>query len=220
MLKNETEEQKIDGNPCNGRIVAPFFVWNCYSITWVKICPRLYRINEDVNFMKRSAKCRPVQFRSNLFECQNRYYFFFFFSSLDTTTTSMHFLLSCYISLFRIIRIDPVVASYLNLISYFFSTSVNDAAPTRSDSRVAVCPSYGIKINLIPQFRLLVHARCVNAAMLVEMYILFETRDPVVSLLFKYVNHGSATRVPHPKTAILDPFFSPPFPYEASLLNI
>lgn len=135
--------------------------------------------------------------------------FFFFFPSLDTTTTSMHFLLSCYISLFRIIRIDPVVASYLNLISYFFSTSVNDAAPTRSDSRVAVCPSYGIKINLIPQFRLLVHARCVNAAMLVEMYILFETRDPVVSLLFKYVNHGSATRVPHPKTAILDPFFFP-----------
>lgn len=86
--------------------------------------------------MKRSAKCRPVQFRSNLFECQNRYYFFFFFFPLPLSTPPQRPCMFCfpaiyiYISLFRIIRIDPVVASYLNLISYFFSTSVNDAAPS------------------------------------------------------------------------------------------
>lgn len=152
------------------------------------------------------GQCK-VQFPSNLFECQNRYYFFFsllfiLFLFLPLSQ-SIHFLLFCYIyiyiSLFRIIRIDLVVASYLNLISYFFSTTVNDAVPSVP---LRFSPSYRTKINLIPQFRLLVHARCVNATMLVEMYILFETRDPVVLLLFKYVNHDTSSSFQN-----CDPFF-------------
>lgn len=152
------------------------------------------------------GQCK-VQFPSNLFECQNRYYFFFppfhplpFPSSITVDPFSAFLLyIYIYISLFRIIRIDLVVASYLNLISYFFSTTVNDAVPSVP---LRFSPSYRTKINLIPQFRLLVHARCVNATMLVEMYILFETRDPVVLLLFKYVNHDTSSSFQN-----CDPFF-------------
>lgn len=151
-----------------------FFLFEVVIRSHGKICPRLYRINEeDVNFMKRSAKCRPVQSAVSkqslrvskslsLFPLSRLYHnvdFLFFFAIF---------------LFFEIIRI--VVASYLNLISYFFSTTVNDAAPSVP---LRFSPSYRSKINLIPQFRLLVHARCVNATtMLVEMYILFETRDP------------------------------------------
>lgn len=141
-------------------------------------------------------------------------FFFFFFSSssLDTTATSMHVLLSCYIYIYFSFSNNPNWPRCCELFKFnqlFLFHQCEWCRTQCSDSRVAVCPSYRTKINLIPQFRLLVHARCVNAAMLVEMYILFETRDPVVSLLFKYVNHGSATRVPHPETAILDPLFFP-----------
>lgn len=93
-----------------------------------KICPRLYRINEDGNFMKRSAKCRPVQSAVSKQSLRVSKSLLFFFSPLfllflSRLYHSVDFLLFCsiYISLFRIIRIDLVVASYLNLISYFFS---------------------------------------------------------------------------------------------------
>lgn len=94
-----------------------------------KICPRLYRINEDGNFMKRLAKCRPVQSAVSKQSLRvSKSLLFFFFPSLPPlpfSTLSQRrfsaFLLYIYISLFRIIRIDLVVASYLNLISYFFS---------------------------------------------------------------------------------------------------
>lgn len=158
------------------------------------------------------GQCK-VQFPSNLFECQNRYHFFL---SLDSITTSIFCFFAIFL-FFEIIRI--VVASYLNLISYFFSTTVNDAAP---NVPLRFSPSYRSKINLIPQFRLLVHARCVNATtMLVEMYILFETRDPPLYCCYL----SMWTMVPRHKSLVpklRSPFFLlfsfPSFPYEPHLL--
>lgn len=153
--------------------------------------------------MSASAKCSFQAISSSV-----KIVTIFFFPSFSSSSFSFLYhsrsifcfsVIHIYISLFRIIRIDLVVASYLNLISYFFSTTVNDAVPSVP---LRFSPSYRTKINLIPQFRLLVHARCVNATMLVEMYILFETRDPVVLLLFKYVNHDTSSSFQN-----CDPFF-------------
>lgn len=147
------------------------------------------------------GQCK-VQFPSNLFECQNRYYFFFppssSSSSLDSITASIFCFFALYIyfsfsnnsnrprccELFKFNQLFLFPLPPLWMMPHLVFR-----LPLRFG------PSYRTKINLIPQFRLLVHARCVNATMLVEMYILFETRDPVVLLLFKYVNHGSTTQV-------------------------
>lgn len=181
-----------------------------------KICPRLYRINEDGNFMKRSAKCRPVQSAVSKQSLRVSKSLLFFFSpsssssSLDSIAASIFCFFALYIyfsfsnnsnrprccELFKFNQLFLFPLPPLWMMPHLVFR-----LPLRFG------PSYRTKINLIPQFRLLVHARCVNATMLVEMYILFETRDPVVLLLFKYVNHDTS------------PFFPPPpFPCEPHLL--
>lgn len=70
-----------------------------------KICPRLYRINEDGNFMKRSAKCRPVQSavsKQSLRVSKSLLFFFppLFLLFLSRLYHSVDFLLFCSIYIF------------------------------------------------------------------------------------------------------------------------
>lgn len=70
-----------------------------------KICPRLYRINEDGNFMKRSAKCRPVQSAVSKQSLRVSKSLLFFFSPLfllflSQLYHSVDFLLFCSIYIY------------------------------------------------------------------------------------------------------------------------
>ena len=149
---------------------------------------------ENVNFMKSSVKswaCK-VQHRQrrgrNLFECLKSLLLFFFFPfpfSVSLTRIFFNFSLSLSfpLSIWKYFifqtqsRLTSGAASRLNLISWLFFFPSHSLCrwvmlPSLRLSRsvlVAVCPSYETKINLIPQFRLLAHARRVNATVLVEM---------------------------------------------------
>lgn len=77
-----------------------FFLFEVVIRSHGKICPRLYRINEeDVNFMKRSAKCRPVQ--SAVSKQSLRVSKSLSLFPLSRLYHNVDFLFFCYISLFR-----------------------------------------------------------------------------------------------------------------------
>lgn len=77
-----------------------FFLFEVVIRSHGKICPRLYRINEeDVNFMKRSAKCRPVQ--SAVSKQSLRVSKSLSLFPLSRLYHNVDFLFFCYISPFR-----------------------------------------------------------------------------------------------------------------------